>query len=153
MTELQAFSLINLIPLVGWLALAFAPLRRPLLIGAARVAAAAVAVAYVVMIAAALGRPGPAVDMTSLAGLARAFSDPRVMLVGWAHYLALDLWTGAWEAQDAAERGVPHWALVPCLALTFLAGPAGLLLYLGIRTLFRRRSAEAAGAAPVGVAP
>lgn len=138
MTEAQAFSLINLIPLVGWLALLFAPLRRGTLVAVARAAAAAVAVAYVVMIAAALSRPGPPVDMMTLGGLAHAFSDPRVMLVGWAHFLALDLWTGAWEAQDAAEAGVPHWALIPCLVLTFLAGPAGLVLYLAVRTVSRR---------------
>ena len=147
MTELQAFSLINLIPLVGWLALAFAPLRRAPLIALARVAAVSVAVAYVAMIAAALGRPGPPVDMMTLPSLAHAFSDPRVMLVGWAHYLALDLWTGAWQAQDAGERGVPHWALLPCLVLTFLAGPVGLLLYLAVRT-GRRGRPQAAGALP-----
>lgn len=140
MTQLQAFSLINAIPLVGWLALAFAPLRRELLVAVARAAAVAVAVAYLLMIAAALARPGPPVDMTSLAGLARAFSDPRVMLVGWAHYLALDLWTGAWEAEDAGRLGTPHWAVLPCLALTFLAGPVGLLLYLLARAALRRRS-------------
>ena len=134
MTTLQAFSLVNAIPLVGWLALAFAPLRRELLVAVARVAAVAVAVAYLLMIVAALMRPGPPVDMTNLAGLARAFSDPRVMLVGWAHYLALDLWTGAWEAEDAGRLGTPHWAVLPCLALTFLAGPVGLLLYLGARS-------------------
>ena len=144
MTELQAFSLINLIPLVGWLSLALAPLRRPLLIAVARVAATAVAVAYVVMIAAALSRPGPPVDRMSLPGLAHAFSDPRVMLVGWAHYLALDLWTGAWEAQDAGERGVPHWALLPCLVLTFLAGPVGLLVYLCVRAIARRQTPQVA---------
>jgi hypothetical protein len=37
---------------------------------------------------------------------------------------------------------VPHWLLVPCLALTLFAGPAGLLLYLliaaGYRTAGRR---------------
>lgn len=138
MTALQAFSLINTLPLVGWLALAFAPLRRELLIAVARIAAVAVAVAYLSMIVAALMRPGPPVDMLSLPGLAHAFSDPRVMLVGWAHYLTLDLWTGAWEAEDAARVGAPHWALLPCLVLTFLAGPVGLLAYLAARSAFRR---------------
>lgn len=147
MTQAQAFSLINTIPLVGWLALAFAPLRRPLLIAVARVAAVAVAVAYLLMIAAALARPGPPVDMMSLGGLARAFCDPRVMLVGWAHYLALDLWTGAWEAQDAPAAGVPHWALVPCLLLTFLAGPVGLLAYLAVRAACRGRARRLSRAA------
>lgn len=142
-----AFTLLNLIPLAGWAALALAPLRRDLLIAVARASSVAVAVAYVAMIAATLGRPGPPVDLTTLAGLARAFSDPRVMLVGWAHYLALDLWTGAWEAEEAARTGVPHWALVPCLVLTFLAGPAGLLVFLAVRAGFTRRGRRPLSAA------
>ena len=135
MSDEQAFSLINALPLVGWAALVFAPLRRGLLIAVARVAAVAVAAGYVVMIALTLSRGGgaPLSELMTLGGLARAFADPRVMLIGWAHYLALDLWTGTWEAEDAGRRGVPHWALLPALALTFLAGPAGLLLYLALR--------------------
>ena len=141
-----AFALVDALPLVGWAALLLAPLRRAPLIAVARACAVAVAVGYVLMIAATLGRPGPPVDLSSLAGLAHAFSDPRVMLVGWAHYLALDLWTGAWEAEEAHRAGTPHWALVPALVLTFLAGPAGLLLFLGLRAGFgrRRRSLSAA---------
>jgi hypothetical protein len=42
---------------------------------------------------------------------------------------------GVWEVRDAAARRVPHWRLVPCLLLTFLFGPAGWLLYLGVRSL------------------
>jgi hypothetical protein len=37
---------------------------------------------------------------------------------------------GSWEAEDNGQSGaLPHWLLLPCLALTFLAGPTGLLLY------------------------
>lgn len=140
MSDDQLFALANALPLVGWLALCLAPLARPALVASARVVAAAMAVGYAVMVALALARAGgPAPDLTTLSGLARAFSDPHVMLVGWVHYLALDLWTGAWEAEDAGRRGVPHWLLLPCLALTFLAGPIGLLLFLGVRTLPGRR--------------
>ena len=60
------------------------------------------------------------------------------MLVGWVHYLALDLWTGAWEAEEAGRRGMPHGAVLPCLLLTFLAGPAGLLLFLALEARWRR---------------
>jgi hypothetical protein len=76
-------------------------------------------------------------DLSTLPGLARAFSDPHVMLVGWVHYLALDLWTGAWEVEEAGRRGMPHGAVLPCLLLTFLAGPIGLVLFLGLRMLSR----------------
>lgn len=34
----------------------------------------------------------------------------------------------------AARRdGLPHLLVLPCLALTFLFGPAGLLLFLALR--------------------
>ena len=58
------------------------------------------------------------------------FQNPAMVLAGWIHYLAFDLFVGSWEARDARERGVPHLALVPCLLLTCLFGPAGWLLYL-----------------------
>ena len=65
--------------------------------------------------------------------IATLFSQPRATLIGWFHFLALDLWAGAWEAEDAGRRGTPHARLLPCLILTLLAGPAGLLLYLVLR--------------------
>ena len=76
-------------------------------------------------------------DLTTLSGLAHAFSTPRVMLVGWVHYLAFDLWVGAWETEEAGRRGMPHAALMPCLVLTFLTGPVGLLLFLVLRVRWR----------------
>lgn len=141
MSQQQVFDLLNGAPLIGWLALVLAPARRPLLIAVARVVATALCVAYALMLGAALLHPtsGAKVDFTHLAALARAFSNPGVMLVGWTHYLAFDLWVGSWEAEEAHRRGVPHWALIPCLVLTFLAGPAGLLLFLFARGVFRKR--------------
>lgn len=147
MTDVQLFAVVNAVPLLGWLALLLAPLRRGPLIAFARVVAVVLAVGYVVLIvarvAAAPGGFDPA-SFGSLDGLARAFSQPAVMLVGWVHYLAFDLWVGAWEAEEADRRGVPHWALAPCLVLTFLAGPAGLTLFLLARAVFRRRLKPAA---------
>ena len=58
---------------------------------------------------------------------------------GWAHYLAFDLFIGGWEVRDAQRHGIPHLLVVPALVLTFLFGPAGWLLYMGIRR-FNARS-------------
>ena len=55
------------------------------------------------------------------------------MLIGWVHYLAFDLWIGSWEAEEAHRVGMSHLMLLPCLAFTFLAGPFGLLMFLGLR--------------------
>ena len=67
------------------------------------------------------------------------FGQPWLLLAGWVHYLAFDLFVGSWEVRDARERGIPHLAVVPCLALTFMFGPAGWLAYAGLRTAFAQR--------------
>ena len=134
MTDEQLFGLANAVPLIGWLALALAPLARARLVAAARVVAVVLAVGYGVLVTAALSKGGGSLaDLSTLPGLAHAFSDPHVMLVGWVHYLALDLWTGAWEVEEAGRRGMPHWAVLPGLLLTFLAGPIGLMVFLCLR--------------------
>ena len=69
----------------------------------------------------------------SLAGVMALFQSPVATTAGWIHYLVFDLFVGAWEARDARRRGVPHWLLVPCLILTLMVGPIGLLAYLTIR--------------------
>ena len=56
-----------------------------------------------------------------------------LLLAGWVHYLAFDLFIGAWETRDAMARGVPRLLLAPCLVLTFMLGPIGLLCYHVLR--------------------
>ena len=132
MTPEQIFSVANLVAMAAWVALVILPGRRwvtevftstavPLLF----------AIAYALIVATTFGRtPG---GFSSLAAVATLFSNPWVLLAGWIHYLAFDLLIGTWEVRDARERGVPHLLLVPCLILTFLFGPAGWLLYRGVR--------------------
>ena len=61
------------------------------------------------------------------------FTSPFAVLAGWVHYLAFELFVGAWEVRDARRRNVPHLLVVPCLALTLMLGPAGLMSYLMLR--------------------
>jgi hypothetical protein len=75
---------------------------------------------------------------STLAGVSLLFSNPWKLLAGWVHYLAFDLFTGTWEVRDAAEKGVPHLLVIPSLALTFLFGPMGLLLYFLTRMAVTR---------------
>ena len=138
------FSIASATALVGWIILALAPLRRPLAIAAARVIGVALAVTYTVLLGGViltLGEAGRELDFSSLEGVTRAFAQPEGVLVGWVHYLAFDLWVGAWATEDAGKRGLPHWALLPCLFFILMAGPFGLLLYLAARTLLSRRPA------------
>lgn len=134
------FSLTNPLAMIGWALLVLAPrwrgTRALVLSGAWPLG---LAVAYAVLIGAHyLGGHGGEGGFASLAQVAALFHNPWALLAGWVHYLCFDLFTGAWEARDAQRRGVPHWALVPALALTFLFGPVGLLVYFGVRRAFEQ---------------
>ncbi|MBM4382103.1 MAG: DUF4281 domain-containing protein [Deltaproteobacteria bacterium] len=145
MSDEQLFTLANASVMPAWLLLAVAPrwvwtqrlvhsLLYPVLLGAVYTIGFLAAGAFSAV-------PESEGGMGSLAAISAAFANPRTLLVGWVHYLCFDLFVGAWEARDAQRRGVPHWQLVPCLFLTLMAGPMGLLLYLGFRWM-RARSAS-----------
>jgi hypothetical protein len=72
-------------------------------------------------------------NFSSLHGVMELFKSPRAVLAGWIHYLAFDLFVGLFIVSNGALYNISHWLLVPCLLLTLMFGPAGLLLYLIIR--------------------
>jgi hypothetical protein len=76
---------------------------------------------------------GDAAKFGSLDGVMKLFSDPVLVTAGWVHYLAFDLMTGIWIKSNSLKLGLSHWLVIPCLLLTFMLGPIGLLLYLLIR--------------------
>lgn len=69
------------------------------------------------------------------------FDVPGVLVAGWMHYLAFDLFVGVWIASRSAQTGLPHLAVVPLL-LTFVLGPVGLLAFLAIRLLRRSEAPD-----------
>ena len=142
MTAEQLFSILNLMAVAAWLPLVFLPRVRWTSTLLPVVMPLLLAVVYVVLVAATLPRSEG--GFSSLAGVSALFDNPWLLLAGWTHYLAFDLFIGGWEVRDAQWRGIPHLLIVPALVLTFLFGPAGLLLYLAIRKLsmIRRRDAR-----------
>jgi hypothetical protein len=137
----QVFSIASAAALLGWVLLAAAPLQRHWAVVGARLVVALLCGGYAAMLIAGLtGGKGPpaGADFNSLAGVRLLLSSPDAALAGWVHYLAFDLFVGAWETEDARGARIPHWLLLPCLALTLFAGPVGLLLYLVIKAARRR---------------
>lgn len=70
------------------------------------------------------------------------FDVPGVLVAGWMHYLAFDLFVGVWIASRSAQIGLPHVAVVPLLLLTFMVGPVGLLAFLIIQSLRRSKASQ-----------
>jgi hypothetical protein len=132
MTADQIFSIANLAAVSCWILLAVFPDRRRVTHGITGTAMPALfAVAYVAIVMAVFPRADG--SFSTLPGVAQLFANPWLLLAGWLHYLAFDLLIGAWEARDSVERGVPRWALVPCLFLTLMFGPAGWITYRIVR--------------------
>ncbi len=82
------------------------------------------------------------VNFLSLGAVQYALRSPAVVLAAWIHFLTFDLFVGAWMVRDARRMRIVQLAVIPCLLLTFLMGPVGLLIYLSMRSGLRR-SADA----------
>ena len=136
------FRVVSAAIVPGWLLLILAPrariTQRVVWSGLYSLVFAAV---YLVLIVGFF--PGAQGGFGSLAEVEELFRNPYLLLAGWIHYLAFDLFVGAWEARDAAGRGLPHALLIPCLILTFFFGPIGLLAHYGVRALAGRRRGAA----------
>jgi hypothetical protein len=136
------FQIANLVAFAGWVALAGSPFVPRL---ADRIAGLAIplllSVAYAGLIMAFWSRGEGGFD--SLDNVARLFQTRELLLAGWIHYLAFDLFVGAWITRMARESGVPFLLVLPCLVLTFLFGPAGFLAFTIIRGVRAQRLAAA----------
>ncbi len=131
------FSAANGLAMLGWLALAIFPrseLVTDRLIGLGLPALFGAGYLWLIV----TGLPGAQGGFQSLSGVATLFDNRALLLAGWVHYLAFDLFIGAWQAREARRIGLSRWLLLPCFALTFLLGPIGLLVFLGLRMLHRR---------------
>ena len=117
---------------VGWLLMTFAPRWKwtriivlsglyPLLLG----------LVYLSLIVFFFGESEG--DFGSLQGVAKLFENPYALTAGWIHYLAFDMFVGAWEVNDSQKHGISHFLVIPCLFFTLMFGPIGLILYFIIR--------------------
>jgi hypothetical protein len=134
------FGFASAAAMTGWLALALSPAhagwapRARLYAG--RIVPLALALVYAVLVVRHWGPGG----FGSLAAVRELFGVPGLLVAGWLHYLAFDLFVGAWIAERAGALGLPHLAVLPLLALTFLFGPAGLLAFSLVRMAAMRRA-------------
>ena len=132
------FAICSWLAVLGWLLLIFLPRWK----WSARIIAGGLipvllGLVYVSLIATHFGESGG--GFGSLAQVSQLFRNPYNLLAGWVHYLAFDLFIGSWEVRDAERLRIHHLLVVPCLLLTFMLGPIGLLLYLVLRSVLKRR--------------
>lgn len=135
MSAATAFALLNLLVLPWWAVWIAAPRSR----AARRLAShAAILIAlcavYAILLPVALSSQGPAGP--GFDALRQAFATPEVFLLGWTHYLAGDLFVGAWIVRESRRLQVEPR---PYLVFALLLCPIGLGAFL-LRRAFRLRS-------------
>jgi hypothetical protein len=137
------FAFANSFALAGWLLLALAPgwrwTKQLVRSGAWSLA---LSVAYLALIAIGFANDAEG-GFGSLGEVRTFFSNDTMLLAGWIHYLAFDLYVGAVTTRIARREGIPHASMLPVLFLTFMFGPIGLLAFWIARSARARRITEA----------
>ena len=138
-----AFSSGGLLATVGWLTLAvslYAPvsLRGPMWTLPVLLIPSLLAVAYAILLAQGL-RARTGGGFRSIAAVRRLFTNDAALAAGWLHYLAFDLFVGAWITREGLDAGIARLTILPNLFLTFFAGPVGRLIVLILRRVLAGR--------------
>jgi hypothetical protein len=128
----QIFSMATLLAMAGWVLLVILPRHPVVTLLSGVIIPLVLSGGYFLLIGQHF--QGAEGGFGSLADVATLFQKPELLLAGWIHYLAFDLFIGAWEVRDAQKNGLPHLVVIPCLVMTFMLGPIGLLFYYAIRT-------------------
>lgn len=130
MTADDAFNYVNYVALAGWIALVTGVvLKNRWLAGilAGRIFPLGLAVAYAGIAPSFFTATEGGFD--TLANLQIMFADPWLVLGGWLHWLAADLFIASWVAKQVIEKGWSRWWLSGLLPLCFAVGPVGFLAY------------------------
>ncbi len=78
----------------------------------------------------------------SIAHVRILFESDFILLAGWVHYLAFDLFVGAWIAVKADAIGLTRLIQAPILLATYMFSPIGLVLFLSIRVIFTAKDSS-----------
>lgn len=128
------FQICNTAAPLGWLLMAVAPrwswTRKIVLSGLFPLV---LGVVYLGIIVTKFGESEG--NFSSLEGVSLLFANPYALTAGWIHYLSFDMFIGAWEVTDSQRMSIAHWKVIPCLILTFLFGPIGLICYFILRLI------------------
>ena len=138
MNPSQLFQIYSTLVLPGWLLLVFAPRwgwTEKIITG---IIITILAFCYVYCIAGSLDSFDTK-SFSTLGNVMKLFTNEIAVLAGWIHYLAFDLMTGLFEVKNAQKHRINHLLLIPCLFLTFMFGPIGLLLFFIMRIIKNRQ--------------
>ena len=130
------FNLANLFVLIGWILIIFAPhwkMTQNITLNGVVLILSFVYLSIFITIL-----PEFSADsFSSLENVKALFQNDMAVTLGWVHYLAFDLFVGAYIVRKGQEIGMPRWQYTLCLPFTFIAGPVGFVIFSILRQFKR----------------
>ncbi len=74
-------------------------------------------------------------SFSTLSNVKALFQNDNALAAGWLHYLAFDLFVGAYIVRKSKELHLSRWLVTLTLPFTFMFGPIGYLLFFIIKIL------------------
>ncbi|MFZ1455003.1 MAG: ABA4-like family protein [Saprospiraceae bacterium] len=134
MNASSIFSFGNSFVLIGWILLVFLPdwkYTQVLILNG-------VVVFFSILYSYLIGRDIGSFDPNSFSTLANVkalFQNGDAVAAGWLHYLAFDLFVGAYIVRESKKLGISRWIYTLILPFAFMFGPVGYLIYFMTKTI------------------
>lgn len=74
-------------------------------------------------------------SFSTLANVKALFQNDTAVAAGWLHYLAFDLFVGAYIVRASQKLGLHRLLYTLLLPFVFMFGPVGYLLFFIVKTL------------------
>jgi hypothetical protein len=128
------FQFGNTFVLLGWILLVLIPYwkyTQPIIMNGVIII---LAIIYSFMILEDIGGFNPD-SFGSLENVMQLFTNEDAVAAGWMHYLAFDLFVGAYIMRKSETLGISRILATVCLPFTFMFGPMGYLLFFIVKTV------------------
>ncbi|MBK8052070.1 MAG: DUF4281 domain-containing protein [Saprospiraceae bacterium] len=134
MNASSIFSFGNSFVLIGWILLVFLPDWKYTHVLILNGVVVFFAILYSYLIVRDIGSFDPN-SFNTLANVKALFQNGDAVAAGWLHYLAFDLFVGAYIVRESKKLGISRWIYTLILPFAFMFGPVGYLLYFMTKTI------------------
>ena len=134
MNASQIFSLGNSFIVIGWILLLFLPnwkYTQSIILNGLIVI---YAIVYSFLILKDINDFSPD-SFSTLANVKALFQNDNAVVAGWFHYLAFDLFVGAYIVRKSKQLQIKRWQYTLALPFTFMFGPLGYFIFFIFKVL------------------
>ena len=134
MNPSSIFSFANSFVLLGWILLIFLPKWKH----TQTIILSGIVLLFSILYAYLLLKDIATFNMDSFSTLANVkslFQNDNAVAMGWIHYLAFDLFVGAYIVKKSQQLQISRWFYTLTLPFIFMFGPVGYLLFFILKTV------------------